>query len=130
MSLSRSDNIKVEVTDRALETNISTPYNSICAAGRALNILQSRITKYFARGGVQMQHACMRPRRGCSTPLRCPPTHSPLPYRLWAVRGGGGGGGAGGGVSKPTKTLQRSICFLPLGRLQKPGIKKTNQKKK
>lgn len=47
LSLSRSDNIKVSVTD--LETNISTTYNSLGAAARALNILQSSITIYFNR---------------------------------------------------------------------------------
>jgi hypothetical protein len=42
-----ADEIKVKVTD--LETNISTTYDSINAAARALNIPQSRIIKYFAQ---------------------------------------------------------------------------------
>ncbi len=47
ISLSRTDNIKVEVTD--LETKITTTFHSMGAATSALNIPKSIITKYFAR---------------------------------------------------------------------------------
>jgi hypothetical protein len=44
---------KIEVTDLELDTK--TLYNSLNEAARALNIPQSRITKYFSQNGYQQK---------------------------------------------------------------------------
>jgi hypothetical protein len=51
MSLSLPHAKKIEVTD--VTTNISTSYDSMGAAARALNISKSCISRYFSRNGIK-----------------------------------------------------------------------------
>src|SRR5260221_7409402 len=84
MSHSRSDKIKVKVTDlgwlRRPPTNISTTLDSLCAAARALNISQSRITKYFSQNQKNHTKEDMFSHPNPTQPNPTHPIPIPIPF--------------------------------------------------